>query len=181
MALTRARVVSATPAFTRRIEAAIRDTLCRRRDPVKIATDVLGMRAAIAEQKGDADLWDLKYAKGGLVDIEFVAQYVQLVNAADAPTILDTSTVRVLEKAAHAGVLARDDVDILRPAAVLFHSLTQILRLCLPGAFDPKTANAGVMALLARAADLPDFAALAAYVEEEQRRVRAALVRILAP
>jgi hypothetical protein len=44
----------------------------------------------------------------------------------------------------------------------LFHDLTQILRLCLPGAFDPKTASAGVLALLALAADLPDFTALPA-------------------
>ena len=76
-------------------------------------------------------------------------------------------------------MLAAEDADVLRPATALFHNLTQILRLCLPGAFDPKTANAGVLALLARAADLPDFAALAAYVEETQRQVRAAFERIL--
>ena len=54
---------------------------------------------------------------------------------------------------------------VLRPAVRLFHDLTQILRLCLPGAFDPKSASAGVLSLLARAADLPDFPALQAYVD----------------
>jgi glutamate-ammonia-ligase adenylyltransferase len=61
----------------------------------------------------------------------------------------------------------------------LFHDLTQILRLCLPTAFDPKTASSGVLSLLTRAADLPDFSALQAYVEETQRQVRASFVRIL--
>ena len=103
------------------------------------------MRAAIAKEKGDADPWDLKYAAGGLVDIEFIAQYLQLVHAAAAPEILDTSTARMLEKAARAGVLKAEDAAVLRPAVRLFHDLTQILRLCLPGAFDPKTANAGVL------------------------------------
>jgi glutamate-ammonia-ligase adenylyltransferase len=54
-----------------------------------------------------------------------------------------------------------------------------VLRLCLPGAFDPKTAGSGVLALLARAADLPDFPALQAHVMETQRQVRACFVRIL--
>ena len=96
-----------------------------------------------------------------------------------APEILDTTTARVLEKAAHLGLLAREDAEVLRPAVRLFHDLAQILRLCLPGAFDPKTASAGVLALLARAADLPDFAALQAHVEETQRQVRGCFVRIL--
>ena len=179
MALTRARVVSGSPAFAARVEAAIHDVLRRNRDARVIAADVVEMRAAIAKEKGDADPWDLKYAAGALVDIEFIAQYLQLVHAAATPDILDTSTARTLEKAARAGVLGAEDVAVLRPAVRLYHDLTQILRLCLPGAFDPKAASAGVLGLLARAADLPDFPALQAYVVETQRQVRECFVRIL--
>ena len=144
-----------------------------------IAADVVEMRAAIAKEKGDANPWDLKYAAGGLVDIEFIAQYLQLIHAATTPEILDTSTARTLEKAARLGVLKPEDAEVLRPAVRLFHDLTQILRLCLPTAFDPKTASAGVLGLLARAADLPDFPALQAHVVETQRQVRECFVRIL--
>jgi [glutamine synthetase] adenylyltransferase / [glutamine synthetase]-adenylyl-L-tyrosine phosphorylase len=179
MALTRARVVSASPAFRARIEAAIGDVLRRPRDARAVAGDVLEMRSAIASEKGDADPWDFKYAAGGLIDIEFVAQYLQLVHADAQAEILDTSTARTLEKAARAGVLHAEDADVLRPAVALFHNLTQILRLCLPSAFDPNTANAGVLALLARAADLPDFPALQAHVAETERQVRASFQRIL--
>jgi glutamate-ammonia-ligase adenylyltransferase len=179
MALTRARVVSAPPAFAARVEAAIRDVLLRKRDARAVAADVVEMRAAIAKEKGDADPWDLKYAVGGLVDIEFIAQYLQLVHAASVPEILDTSTARMLEKAARAGLVTAEDAAVLRPAVLLFHDLTQILRLCLPGPFDPKAASAGVLSLLARAADLPDFPALQAYVVEMQRQVRECFVRIL--
>jgi [glutamine synthetase] adenylyltransferase / [glutamine synthetase]-adenylyl-L-tyrosine phosphorylase len=139
----------------------------------------LEMRGAIADEKGDADPWDFKYTAGGLIDIEFVAQYLQLVHANAPPEILDTSTARALEKAARAGVLHAEEADVLRPAVALFHNLTQILRLCLPSAFDAKTANAGVLALLARAADLPDFPALQAHVVETERQVRACFRRIL--
>jgi [glutamine synthetase] adenylyltransferase / [glutamine synthetase]-adenylyl-L-tyrosine phosphorylase len=179
MALTRARVVSAPPEFAARIDSAIRTVLCRRRDTRSIAADVVEMRGAIAKEKGDANPWDLKYAAGGLVDIEFIAQYLQLTRAATKPELLDTSTARTLDKAARLGVLKPEDAEVLRPAVRLFHDLTQILRLCLPAAFDPKTASAGVLGLLARAADLPDFPALTAYVEETQRQVRECFVRIL--
>jgi glutamate-ammonia-ligase adenylyltransferase len=179
MALTRARVVSAPPAFRARIEAAISEVLRRPRDARAVAADVSEMRTAIADEKGEADPWDFKYAAGGLIDIEFVAQYLQLVYANTHPEIIDTSTSRTLEKAARAGVLKAEDADVLRPAEALFRNLTQILRLCLPGAFDPKTANAGVLAQLARAADLPDFPALQADIVETERQVRACFKRIL--
>jgi [glutamine synthetase] adenylyltransferase / [glutamine synthetase]-adenylyl-L-tyrosine phosphorylase len=179
LALTRARVVSSPPAFAARVDAVIHKVLCRKRDAHAIAADVVEMRGAIAKEKGDADPWDLKYAAGGLVDIEFIGQYLQLVHAAAAPEILDTSTARSLDKAARLGMLAPEDSAILRPAVRLFHDLTQVVRLCLPGTLDSKTAGIGVLALLARAADLPDFPALAAHVAETQRQVRECFVRIL--
>jgi [glutamine synthetase] adenylyltransferase / [glutamine synthetase]-adenylyl-L-tyrosine phosphorylase len=179
MALTRARVVSGTPDFSARVEAVIREVLCRPRDLPTIAGDVVDMRGALAKEKGDADPWDLKHAAGGLIDIEFIAQYLQLVHAAELPEILDTSTARTLEKADRLGVLAPQDAAVLRPAVRLFHDLTQILRLCLPASFDPQAASPGILALLARAADLPDFPTLSAHLTDTQRAVRASFIRIL--
>ena len=96
MALTRARVVSASPQFAARVEAVIRAVLCRPRDAESVAGDVVEMRKAIAAEKGDSDRWNLKYVAGGLVDIEFIAQYLQLVHAARTPRfpILDRPRVR---------------------------------------------------------------------------------------
>jgi glutamate-ammonia-ligase adenylyltransferase len=179
MALTRARVVSASPSFTARVEAVIRDVLRRPRDAELTAGDVVEMRAAIAKEKSDKERWDLKYAAGGLIDIEFIAQYLQLVHAETRPDILDTSTARVLDKARSLHVLSVEDAEILRPAVQLYQDLTQVLRLCLAAPFDPKRAGAGLLRLLARAADVPDFAALDATLIETQARVRESFVRIL--
>lgn len=179
MALTRARVVSAPPGFAARVEAGIREVLARPRDPGAIADDVVEMRQAIAKEKGEGVRWDLKYAAGGLVDLEFIAQYLQLAHAASRPDILDTSTARVLDKAWRLGVLSAEDADVLRPAARLYHNLTQVLRLALEGPFDPKTAGAGLLGLLCRAADLPNFATLDAHLADTQQKVRASFNRIL--
>ena len=179
MALTRGRVVSASPQFAARVEAVVRAVLCRARDAEMVAGDVIEMRKAIATEKGDSDRWDLKYVAGGLIDLEFIAQYLQLVHAARTPDILDTSTIRVLDKAWRLGLLGAEDAEVLRPAARLYHDLTQILRLCLPGPFDPKAAAPGLVGLLARAADVPDFARLDAFLGETQAKVRASFNRIL--
>ena len=179
MALTRARVLCGSADFAARVGAVIRNVLCQPRDAEVIAADVVEMRRAIAAEKGEGDRWDLKYAAGGLIDLEFIAQYLQLVHAARHPEILDTSTAGVLDKAWRLGILSVADAEILRPAARLYQDLTQILRLCLVGPFDPQTAGAELLGLLGRAADLPDFAMLDAHLAETQERVRACFTRIL--
>ena len=179
MALTRARVITGSPEFGRRVDAVIKDILCRPRDAALIAGDVVEMRGAIATEKGDGNPWDLKYAKGGLIDLEFIAQYLQLVHAHDQPSILDTSTARVLDIARQLRLISVEDAEVLRQAAQLYHDLTQILRLCLSGPFDPKIAGPGLLRLLTRAADVPDFATLNATLFETQAKVRASFVRIL--
>jgi glutamate-ammonia-ligase adenylyltransferase len=179
MALTRARVVSASPAFRLRVEAVLREVLTRPRDAARIAGDVVEMRTAIATEKGDGNRWDIKYAAGGLVDLEFIAQYLQLVHAHSQPDVLDTSTARVLEKAWALRLIAAEDAEVLRAAVQLYQNLTQTLRLCLTGPFDPKTAASGLLQLLARAGDVPDFATLEATLIDMQARVRASFVRIL--
>ncbi len=179
LALTRARVVSASPQFATRVEEVIRSVLCRARDAEMVAGDVVEMRNAIAAEKGDSDPWNLKYVAGGLIDIEFIAQYLQLIHAAQTPDILDTSTTQVLDKAWRLGLLKAEDAEVLRRAVRLYHDLTQILRLCLPGEFDPKAAAPGLIGLLARAADVPDFATLDAFLGETQSKVRASFNRIL--
>ncbi len=179
MALTRARVISASPAFRDRIEALIHSVLTRPRDAASTAGDVADMRKAIALEKGEDDTWDLKLAAGGLVDIDFIAQYLQLVHAAQKPEILSVSTLQVLDNAARLGVLPQSDVEILRSAARLYHDLTQILRLCVTGKFNPETSGQNLLHVMARAGDTPDFSTLEARVRETQSEVRRVFLALL--
>jgi [glutamine synthetase] adenylyltransferase / [glutamine synthetase]-adenylyl-L-tyrosine phosphorylase len=179
LALTRARIVSGAPALAARVEAVIDDVLRFPRDARALASDVVDMRRAIAAEKGDAARWDLKYAAGGLIDLEFIAQYLQLAHAFAAPDILDTATSSVFDKAVREGILGVEDAEVLRPATRLYQNLGQILRLCVAAPFDAKSAGSGLTELLARAADVPDFATLDAHLADTQERVRRCFVRIL--
>jgi [glutamine synthetase] adenylyltransferase / [glutamine synthetase]-adenylyl-L-tyrosine phosphorylase len=160
MALTRARVVAGPPALTAAIEATIAEVLRQPSDRGKIAADVRDMRARIEVEKGTQDIWDIKHHRGGLVDVEFIAQYLQLIHAHDHPQILDTNTITALEKLQIRGLLAAADAAILLPAAQLYNDLTQILRLCVEGPFHPDTAPDGLKSMLAAAAGVSDFPAV---------------------
>ena len=140
--------------------------LCRPRDREKTAADVPSMRARIEQEKGTKDIWDIKYHRGGLVDMEFIAQYLQLLHAHEQPYILDQNTLEALEKLRAANLLSEQDADILLPAANLYHELTQVIRLCADGPFKPDAAPQGLKTADAAAAGLPDFPAAEALLRE---------------
>jgi len=173
LALTRARVVSGPAALRATVETAIREILTRPRDRAKVAADVRDMRARIEKEKGTTDIWDLKQVRGGLVDLEFIAQCLQLVHAAARPDILDQNTVVALQNLQRAGLLGARAADTLLPAAGLLNDLTQILRLCLDGPFEPGKAPEGLKSLLAASGQVPDFARLEADLAAQEGRVAA--------
>ncbi len=158
MALTRARPIAGDKALVARARKEIAAAVNRPRKARKILADVLEMRGMVEAEKGGGGAWDLKQVPGGLVDIEFIAQALQLVHAADHPELISTETEAILLAAAKAGLLAPGEADILLPALRLYQALTQLLRLCVDGIFKPDDAPRGLLELLARAGELPDFA-----------------------
>ncbi len=172
MALTRARVVAGAPDLKAKVEATIHNVLTTQRDRAKTAADVREMRALIEKEKGTDNLWELKQVRGGLVDLEFIAQYLQLVTAADHPDVLSPTTVDALSRLAAVGAIGPEDADILIRAATLVNNLTQVLRLTLDGPFVPEKAPDGLKALLAEVGEVPDFPRLEAMLRETLGEVK---------
>jgi glutamate-ammonia-ligase adenylyltransferase len=61
----------------------------------------------------------------------------------------------------------------------LYQALTQVLRLCVDGLFEPEAASRGLRDLLARSGELPDFATLDRHVVDTEAAVRAAFERLI--
>src|SRR6266567_1946093 len=179
MALTRARVLSGPFELSRDVQAAIRASLTRAVDPKAIFEDARAMREKLAAQFPSSDIWDIKFAPGGLVDIEFIAQALQLREASRNPEMLDQNSMAALEKLMQAGALDIADAQALISAAWLEHGLTQVLRIALEGPFKPEAATRGLKALLARVGDAPSFAALEAHLAATQARVREIFTRLM--
>lgn len=179
MALTRARPIAGDKTLVTRTRKEIAAIITRRRDRKKIGAAVLEMRAILEEEKAAEGAWDLKQAPGGMIDVEFVAQFLQLVHGAKHPAVLSTETDIALTEATRAKLLPQREAKILLPALYLYQALTQILRLCVEGVFKPEESSKGLLDLLARTGGLPDFATLDAHVRETEAEVRASFERIV--
>ncbi len=177
MALTRARVLSGPAQLAAKVQDVIARTLTTPKDCKVIQRDAFEMRGKIAAQFPGKEMWDLKFSPGGLVDLEFIAQSLQLCHAPNAD-VLDQNTIVALEKLNQAGALTDEDTKILIDAARLQHALTQVLRIALEGPFKPETASAGLKELLVRAAKADDFSLLEARLSAVQRSVREIFERI---
>ncbi|HUS98556.1 MAG TPA: bifunctional [glutamine synthetase] adenylyltransferase/[glutamine synthetase]-adenylyl-L-tyrosine phosphorylase [Hyphomicrobiaceae bacterium] len=179
MALTRARVISGSPQLRADIEEAIRETLCRKRDPETIRAEVVEMRERIVQEKGTDNIWDLKQVRGGLVDVEFTCQYLQLIHAFDDPGVLDQTTGVALGKLRAAGFLDEATANCLLSGLKLMSNLTQILRLCSDGPFDPAKAPDGLKQLLARVAGAPSFNVAEAQLRDSLQETHAVFQKII--
>ena len=179
MALTRARVVwSNAPAFAADVDLAIESALRQPRDVGVLARDVREMRALIAQEKPATGLWDMKLAPGGLVDIEFAAQFLQLAHApAGGP--LRAGTADALEALAAAGLAG--SVGPLLEAWTLQQNLTQMLRLALGDGDDPADQPEAFRRKLARAGGARDFRSLSARLTRARKTALEAFDRLVRP
>ncbi len=173
MSLTRARVVwSNSPDFEDVAGAAIETALRRPRDIRNLARDVREMRVLVAQERPPSGPWDLKLSTGGLMDIEFIAQFLQLRFAASGGP-LNVNTLKSLEAMAQADTISPDQFEALRQALRLQQDLTQVLKLALTQVDDPLSQPLAFRRILARAAGIRDPKGLPKAVKRAQTAVKA--------
>jgi glutamate-ammonia-ligase adenylyltransferase len=171
MALTRARVVAGAPSLVSRLEEEIRAVLLRPIDPDRLLVDVADMRSRIRkEHKGDSR-WDIKHRPGGLVDGEFIAQYLQLRHAPDRPDILSPSPVAALENIGASGLVEPGIASDIAESLRLWHRVQAILRITSGEGLDDETGPKGPREALVRATGCEDFSAARDHMDTAAARV----------
>ncbi|MDX1483370.1 MAG: bifunctional [glutamine synthetase] adenylyltransferase/[glutamine synthetase]-adenylyl-L-tyrosine phosphorylase [Alphaproteobacteria bacterium] len=179
MALTRARVIAGPDAFAGKLGDAIRAILTAERDADALRRDVVEMRRRIADAHPPQSPWDVKYLVGGLVDVEFIAQYLQLRHAHDHPEVLDTNTNAALDRLAAAGLLEAETAATLCHGGKLWRTIQGMLRFTVEGPFDETAATEGLKMALVRAAEMEDFAALRQEMAQTAAKVRDAFIAVI--
>ena len=172
MALTRARPLAGDAAFVTEVKNEFHAILTRKRDAEKVKDDARTMRSMIAQEKGDDDPWDLKLAKGGLMDIEFIAQVLVLICASSHPQIAVTSTPEIIARARKAGLIGENEGETLESAYGLMRDVFQWQRLTFGAEFNPDQTGIALRTRLAQAAGLPDFKILASHLKDMRAAVR---------
>ena len=180
MALTRARIVAGDASLAREAEEVFASVLDSQRDPAKTAADIVEMRQRIEVDKPPKNAWDLKLVPGGIIDIEFIAQYLRLQAATSGVDAGNTGTrtVEVLRELAPAAI-GEADANALLDALSLCTEIAQITRLCLQSRFDPEESPAAFRELLLRMCDFPDLDRLEAHLTKTAQSVREIFTRTL--
>ena len=127
------------------------------RDPVRLVADVAGMRRRIAAEHPLPGAWDLRNRQGGLVDLEFIVQYLMLREAARMPAVLRRDTGAAIAALGEANILPPQATQALGGALTLLRDVRALLAVLFDGIPEPEALAGAAGATLARCAGAIDF------------------------
>jgi len=180
MALTRARVMAATPKFTKILDAEIRAALSRPEPAQKIRADTIAMLARINAELPAAGPWDVKHCPGGLIELAFIAEALQLIHGPANPSLFHANTAAAIRALAKAGHIFAPDSTALLNADFLWRTIQGISRIT--GLKEKDTApQPAMLAPLFRATNTLDLAQLRATMRQAEADVRACFTRLIGP
>ncbi|MCM5704272.1 bifunctional [glutamate--ammonia ligase]-adenylyl-L-tyrosine phosphorylase/[glutamate--ammonia-ligase] adenylyltransferase [Larsenimonas salina] len=135
-ALVRARPVAGNQALAERFETLRRDVLSKARDDARLKQEVVEMRDKMRAHLGSdaqaraSSRFHLKQDPGGLVDIEFLNQYMVLAHSHETGALLAfTDNIRLIETLESSGQMALADADMLRNAYLAYRRETHRMAL----------------------------------------------------
>jgi glutamate-ammonia-ligase adenylyltransferase len=115
-ALVRTRLIYGDEQISARFAAIRAEVLAQPRDLQQLQTEVVDMRQKLREHHG-VDNAEVKHAAGGVVDLEFISQYLVLGYAAKYPTLYQYSdNIRILDAAVGAGLMSNEQACLLQQA-----------------------------------------------------------------
>jgi glutamate-ammonia-ligase adenylyltransferase len=130
-AITRARFVAGDAAIGALVEALRRDILTADRDRAKLADEVLAMRKRMRDgHPNRTQLFDLKHDRGGMVDIEFIVQFLVLAYSCDHWELTgNLGNLTLLRIAGAVGLIPYDLAMRVAEAYRLYRREQHVLRL----------------------------------------------------
>ncbi len=131
-AIIRARAISGDPDLIQRFNRLRQEVIVHPRQPQTLQDEIVAMRQKLKTQMLDAvpDQFDLKQADGGMVDIEFLVQYLTLRHAAICANLAQwTDNVRLLQELAESGIIDALTAHRLRQAYLIYRATVHRLSL----------------------------------------------------
>jgi len=179
MALTRARVVVGTKKFRNKIEKTIRTKLSKKWEPRELANGIIDMHQRITQNFRSKNPFNIKYVPGGVIDLEYIAQFLLLKHAYDYPEIMDTNTVTAFNNLSEHKILKQKDAEFLMETVKFYYSLQSVIRLI--GKEVPEEGNMikGMKDALIQSTETEKFAKLRAKLVKTQKHVQKLFKRII--
>ena len=132
MALTRGRVIAGPDALKAKIEDCIFKILSHKnRDQNNLLNEVSKMRHRLIDNFATNNIWAMKHIRGGIIDVEFICQYLLLKHGSTHPEILKKNTLDQISSLSKAGLIEQKIADELYNATHILQAIQAMLRLCL--------------------------------------------------
>ncbi len=179
LALTRARSVVGPAEICALVEDELRSIRTAPHDPERLLSEVASMRRRLYKERPAATIWSVKFAEGGLLDLDFLSQYLQLGHAAENPEVLSISTQQAFAKLSEAGLLDAERAEKLIDATRFLRQVQEALRLTVGPAFDADSLSPTLQAALAASIGIDDFAELRSRLEATLAWVHGIYVEII--
>ncbi|MCZ2203842.1 bifunctional [glutamine synthetase] adenylyltransferase/[glutamine synthetase]-adenylyl-L-tyrosine phosphorylase [Bartonella sp. A05] len=176
LALTRARGVTGDSDFLQRIEKEICEIIALYRDKKIVAKEVREMRSLIEKEKPPENRWDFKIMPGGIMDLEFIAQFSLITHVVEFE--IGMTTVDVLARLPNS-FLDRSCVFELHSAYCLYTNLSQIIRFCLKDSLNLDDMPPGLSDLLLRSVGEPDLLRIEKLIEDMGQLVRSIFTQVM--
>lgn len=168
-ALTRARVVAGDPQLKNKVHEEINDLITQKRVSSVVKKDVAAMRIRLLRDRPTRFHWHIKLVRGGLVDVEFIAQAYVLMHAHQYPWILKKHTRAILLALATHKLITVSQAEILIQAYDFYVLLLQLLAISYEGRLAPDNFSSGLKQRLVTHSQMPDFE----FVDAELLRMQA--------
>ncbi len=172
LALTRGRIITGDNELSDKITKVVSDVL-RNRKRHNLLKDTAAMREKLRKEFGTTDIWSIKHTRGGLVDIEFICQYLILNHMADSPQILVTNTLDQILQLKKYHVLPEEQSDLLYHACDFMQNLQVVLRLCLGSDSKFSDKPQGLIDTLCERFKVNSLSQLALKITETQKNISA--------
>ena len=127
--MTRARFCAGDAGVGKQFEAIRHEVLCQVRDQDELRKEIVAMRRKMHDgHPNDSGLFDIKHDPGGMVDIEFMVQYLVLAHASiHSELTANHGNLKLLQRAGELELidagLAERVCDIYRQLRVLQHKM----------------------------------------------------------
>ncbi|SEQ82759.1 glutamate-ammonia-ligase adenylyltransferase [Nitrosomonas sp. Nm51] len=130
-ALTRARCVAGEKNVAQAFESTRKEILCQRRGSQQLKQEILSMREKMRDaHPNQTDLFDIKHDRGGIIDVEFIVQFLVLNYAHQYPELTgNIGNIALLKLAAKLGLISAGNAEKSRAAYREFRRIQHRQRL----------------------------------------------------
>lgn len=184
LATTRGRVLIGPEKLSTEIAKAIYQKICSPYEVSKLQKEISYIKVKINQSYTESmhpieKTWKLKYAPGGVLDTEFLIQYLFLLHADKHPEIYSQNTKTVFKKLAEKHLITQKEYQLLASAHKLWLTIQTFCRLTAIIDVNPETMPKELKKTIAHLTNCEDFDELLQLMSKQSEQIQSLMKKTI--